>query len=274
MAEQGEGRGAAESTRGRSYARSSVRTRVDAARSRAREARERVSEVRDDFADQAAERAERMRAHAGSRVGGVARAMRRAGDELRSEGDARLASVTDDLAGRLERLESWLDGGRPEGLLDELERLVRRAPLLLVGGTLAAGALLARLLRTEDPDVDIVFEPEGDWADEIDIEDLEDETTLVAQDIDAIDEGPYDIGGDSLRAMTPDVENISDEHPSTPPPDVAGETGETPVRTPIAGHETIGPGIRTGSSGAAALDAGSAGPSWGARRKAAKEREG
>jgi len=69
------------------------------------------------------------------------------------------------------------------------------------------------------------------------------------------------------RAMTPDMENISSEHPSEPPPAGASvnDGHETPVRTAIPGHETRGPGVRTGSSGAASLDAGSGGPRMGER---------
>jgi hypothetical protein len=58
------------------------------------------------------------------------------------------------------------------------------------------------------------------------------------------------------------MENISADHPSEPPPAGASVNDgvETPVRSAFPGHETRGPGVRTGSSGAAALDAGSGGP--------------
>jgi hypothetical protein len=115
--------------------------------------------------------------------------------------------------------------------------------------------------------VDIVFEPEGDWSA---AGEADGAPSGSEPDVGLIEEGPYDIGGDQMREMTPDVENISAEHPSAPPAAAARRSHETPVRSPIGGHETVGPGVRTGSSGAAALHAGSGGP--GAGRKPASPR--
>jgi hypothetical protein len=228
------------------YARAQARSRMDAVGGRARE---KASELTGGLKEKAAERAEEVAARATTRVSGIARAVRRAGEELRAEGDERLASLTEDMAAQIERVGSWLDGKSSERMLGDLEAMAKRSPAFFVGGTFAAGLLLGRFLRADEPreDVDIVFEPEGDWTGEMGGSD------------DVIDEGPYDIGGDNLHAMTPDIESISDEHPSTP--STLTNEQETPVRTPIAGRETMGPGIRTGSSGAAALDAGSAGSS-------------
>jgi hypothetical protein len=101
--------------------------------------------------------------------------------------------------------------------------------------------------------LDVVFEPDGDWEDE----------GLDGTEVGLAEQDGIPIGEiRDLREMTPDIENVSDEHPSEPP---AGrprghDSNETPARTPIVGHETRGPGIRTGSSGGAALAAGSGGP--------------
>ena len=101
--------------------------------------------------------------------------------------------------------------------------------------------------------LDVVFEPDGDWEDE---------------GIDGTEVGPAEQDGipigevRDLREMTPDLENVSDEHPSEPPTGRprGHDSNETPARTPIVGHETHGPGVRTGSAGGAALAAGSGGP--------------
>jgi hypothetical protein len=247
------------------YARAQARSRLDGlsgqVRRRAGEAKERATE-----------RADEMTAKAGTRLTGVARALRRAGDELRTGGDERLASLTEDFAGQVEKMGSYLEHENPGRMMADLERLARQNPAFFVGGTFAAGLLLGRFLRADEPrpDVDIVFEPEGDWTAE-GIEagaDGDGSPGGLGPDVGLIEEGPYDIGGDRMREMTPDVENISAEHPSEPLPASARPAQETPVRTPIGGHESAGPGVRTGSSGAAALDAGSGGPAGGQGRSA------
>jgi hypothetical protein len=251
---------------GRGYARAQARSRMDAMSGR-------VREKADELKGQASERVDEATTRMGGRIGGIARAIRRAGEELRGDGDERLASLTDELAGQVERMGSYLEEENPGRMLQDLERMAKGNPALFVGGTFAVGMLLGRFLRADEPDadVDIVFEPEGDWAKE-GMEGAGGEMAMdfSDSDFDGSDEGPYDIGGDAVRAMTPDIENVSDAHPSSPPPET-GRAHETPVRTPIAGRETMGPGVRTGSSGAAALDAGSAGPrpgtSWGDVRR-------
>src|SRR5690606_8558440 len=120
-----------------------------------------------------------------------------------------------------------------------------------------AGLLLGRFLRSDEPraDVDVVFEPEGDWG-------MEGgpfgnggsgasgarRTYESATEPGLTEENPLAASGArDAREMTPDLENVSDEHPSIPAPlGREGTRGETPVRTPVAGHETAGPGIRTG----------------------------
>lgn len=136
----------------------------------------------------------------------------------------------------------------------------------IAGGVLAAGLVIG-LLRARRPKAEIVFEAEGDWElnpDEVELDAEIYGRTVAARDVE--DGLEWDLmAGDPRpeRAMTPDIENISADHPSTPSPASARHPHETPVRSAFAGHETTGPGIRTGSAGAAAIDAGSAGPRQG-----------
>jgi hypothetical protein len=100
--------------------------------------------------------------------------------------------------------------------------------------------------------LDVAFEPDGNWEDE-----GIDGTEVGLAEQDGIPIGEIR----DPREMTPDLENVSDAHPSVPPPGRprGHDSNETPAGTPIVGHETRGPGIRTGSAGGAALAAGSGG---------------
>jgi hypothetical protein len=127
-------------------------------------------------------------------------------------------------------------------------RVIRVHPALLIGSGVAAGLLLSGLLgtRRRKRAVDIVFEPEEGWtelrggdgdgpssdgrahrvapADEVEEDDigLSDDIGLT-DDVELEGEARWGLDGErSVREMTPDIENISAEHPSEPPPRVAG----------------------------------------------------
>lgn len=259
------------------YARSSIREQTDRMKERAREAgreaRETAGRKAEELKQRAAQATDELTSRVGTRVAALARALRRAGEELRGEGETRFAELMEQGARQMERIGSYLDGRQPNDMLADLEDMARRTPALFVGSTFALGVLAGRWLRADEPAAEVVFEPEGDWGLDGGPGDEADEavswSSYTAADP-GLGEGE-DAGAavtsermQPERAMTPDIENISDAHPSSPPPD-EHEGDETPVRTPYAGHETTGPGIRTGSSGAAALDAGSAGPRQGER---------
>lgn len=261
------------------FGRSAVREQGERVKQRARvkgsEAKETAQRKVEDLKQQAERRTDELASRAGERASVLARALRRAGEELRNEGEDRFAGLTEDAAAQVERFGSYLEGHRPNEMMADLERTARGNPALFVGGTFALGLLLGRFLRSEEPAADVVFEPEGDWHLDGGLGPRGDggppsgrafgeEGRTYA----GLGEGE-DVGAEVTserarpeRAMTPDIENISDLSPSSPAPGGARErySDETPARTPIAGHETAGPGVRTGSSGAAALDAGSGGP--------------
>jgi hypothetical protein len=147
--------------------------------------------------------------------------------------------------------------------------MARNNPALFLGATFAIGLLVGRFLRAGDPGPDVTFEPEGEGetgrrpggdARSRGSATRGEEEAMRASGL-TVDEPGFEAAMPQ-RAMTPDLENLSDAHPSSPGPGGVRErfADETPVRSGFAGHETTGPGVRTGSSGAAALDAGSAGP--------------
>jgi hypothetical protein len=191
------------------YARSQARSQMGAMRG---QVREKAGELK----EQATERADELTTRAGGRISGVARALRRAGDELRGEGDEQLASMTQDFAAQIERLGGYLEGEKPGRMIEDLERMAKQNPAFFVGGTFAAGLLFGRFLRSDEPkeEMDVVFEPEGDWSEDGDWSENGDGTTgewteasasPTGPDVGVIDEGPYAIGGEHApREMTPD----------------------------------------------------------------------
>ena len=253
-----------------SYARSAVREQTDRLKQRAREKGSEMKETAQRRAEELKHEAERrgdeLTSRLGERASVFARALRRAGDELRSEGEPRIAEMTENAAEQVERMSGYLDGRQPNQMLGDLERMARQNPAFFIGGTFALGLLMGRVLRAGEPAAEVVFEPEGDWGVDGDGSSGGDGSPAGG------DEETADFEADAVleraqteRAMTPDLENISDQRPSTPPPGGARErfADETPARSAMPGHETIGGGVRTGSSGAAAIDAGSAGPRQG-----------
>lgn len=125
--------------------RSAVREHVDDAKDTAREKGEQLRH-------RAEEKAEDMAARAGGRVAAVARALRKAGEELRDEGETRLATLTDDAAEQVDRFASYLENENPGRMLHDVERVARDNPAYFVGGTFALGMLAGRFLRSHRPD--------------------------------------------------------------------------------------------------------------------------
>ena len=83
-------------------------------------------------------------------VGEVAQAIRRAGNELRGE-QPQVASVADTAATQVERVADYLETHEPRDILDTVEDAARRQPALVIGGGIAIGLLLGRLLRSAAP---------------------------------------------------------------------------------------------------------------------------
>jgi len=125
--------------------RASMKHRVDEAKDTAREKGE-------ELKHEAKQKAEALTSRAGDRISAVAHALRRAGDELRSEGEERLASYTADAASQVERFGSYLEDEDPKHMLRDIERIARNNPAIFIGSTLALGVLAGRFLRSNEPE--------------------------------------------------------------------------------------------------------------------------
>lgn len=80
----------------------------------------------------------------------VAQAIRRAGSELRQD-QPQVASAADTAATQVERFAQYLESHEPRDVVDTLEDAARRQPALVIGGGIALGLVLGRLLRSAAP---------------------------------------------------------------------------------------------------------------------------
>ena len=77
----------------------------------------------------------------------VAQAIRSAGENLR-EDQPQVSGVADTAAQQVERAATYLQGHEPREVLDQVQALARRQPVMVIGAGLAVGLALGRLLRT------------------------------------------------------------------------------------------------------------------------------
>lgn len=83
-------------------------------------------------------------------VDSVAKAIRRAGEELRQE-QPQIASFADTAASQVDRVSQYLQEHEPREVLDTLEDTARRQPALLIAGGIALGLVIGRALRAAAP---------------------------------------------------------------------------------------------------------------------------
>jgi ElaB/YqjD/DUF883 family membrane-anchored ribosome-binding protein len=122
------------------------------------ETRSPVGQVKDHVQDAAAQAKgqtrEQLRSQVGDRstqvgeqLSSTAQAVRRAAAELRDEGKEGPAKLVDGLAGRGERLGSYLSHADGDQLLRDVEELGRKQPWLFVGASAVVGFLASRFMK-------------------------------------------------------------------------------------------------------------------------------
>jgi hypothetical protein len=90
---------------------------------------------------------DRRTTEAGSQARSMAGALRQSGEQLRSQGDGRMAGVAEGAADRVERLGSYLEQADGDRLLHDVEDFARRRPWLVAGAGLVAGLVASRFLK-------------------------------------------------------------------------------------------------------------------------------
>lgn len=111
----------------------------------------RMQETASEVADQATRTAEmtasRTMEQLGETLEKVAEAIRDAGQNLREE-QPQIATVAETAAGQVEKAATYVREHEPRELVRTAEEAARRQPAAVIGGGLALGFLLGRLLRS------------------------------------------------------------------------------------------------------------------------------
>jgi ElaB/YqjD/DUF883 family membrane-anchored ribosome-binding protein len=112
---------------------------------------ERLQQAASGIIDQAGRTAEtqasRTMDRAGDALQEVARVVRDSGNQLREQ-RPEIAGLADTAAERVEQVSSYLREHDAREIMTEAERFARRQPALVVGGGLALGLLIGRVLRS------------------------------------------------------------------------------------------------------------------------------
>ena len=115
------------------------------------QAKEKVQEKAVEVKGQAGDRVRReldaRSTDAGEQLGLTARAMRRSGEQLRSEGNQTPATMVTAVADRAERLSGYLTQANADQILWDVENFARRQPLLFAVGGATIGFLAARFMK-------------------------------------------------------------------------------------------------------------------------------
>lgn len=88
------------------------------------------------------------RLQASERIGGMAAAIRKTSDHLRSQNEPRVADLTETLAEQAERLSSYVRDRDLRGFQTDLQNFARRRPGVAVGAAVAVGLLAARFFKS------------------------------------------------------------------------------------------------------------------------------
>jgi ElaB/YqjD/DUF883 family membrane-anchored ribosome-binding protein len=111
----------------------------------------RLQEAAGGIADSASHAAESQASMAMDRAGDaleqVAQAIRDTGNQLRQQ-RPEIAAVADTGAQRIDQLSTYLRQHDARDLVDDAERFARQQPAVVIGGGLALGLILGRLLRS------------------------------------------------------------------------------------------------------------------------------
>ena len=126
---------------------------------------EKTQEVRGKAGGMVREQVNQRSTQAGEQISSVGQAMRKTGEQLRSDGNEPQANIAEQAAERIERLGDYLKEADADMLLGDIEAFGRRRPwvLALAGATLGLAA--ARFLKASssqryEQQKQVVFEPD------------------------------------------------------------------------------------------------------------------
>jgi hypothetical protein len=123
---------------------------------------EKAVELRSRSADQVRQQLDTRTTDVGRQARSVAQALRRSGENLRGEGNAQAAGVTDIAAERVDQLGRYLERIDGDQLLRDAERFARQRPWLLAGIGLLGGMVASRMMKASS---ERRYEPEWRTSD-------------------------------------------------------------------------------------------------------------
>jgi hypothetical protein len=116
------------------------------------EAKDQTKQVAGQARDQVQELVGRQKDQAAEKLGGLAGALREAGQKLQESDQGRdFSRYADQAAQQVEKLSTYLKDNDLRGFVRDTETLARRRPEVFLGGTFLAGLMLARFLKASSP---------------------------------------------------------------------------------------------------------------------------
>lgn len=122
------------------------------AKNLASQAKDQTKQVASQARDHVQELVGQQKTQAAERLGGLAGALREAGQKLQeNEQNRAFGRYADQAAQQVDRLSTYLRDNDLRGFVRDTETLARRRPELFLGGTFLAGLMLARFLKASSP---------------------------------------------------------------------------------------------------------------------------
>lgn len=114
--------------------------------------RGKAAEVAGMAKEKIADQYDQQKDRAMNEVEHLATALRRAGENLRDEGNSSIgAAVLSRVAGHLETVGGSMEGKDLDGLVRDVERIARRNPAAFIGGAMLLGFAASRFLKSSGP---------------------------------------------------------------------------------------------------------------------------
>lgn len=112
------------------------------------QAQAKMGQALDKVEEKATSQAETQKVRAAEMVSQAAQAIHQTGDQLRQQDQQSVARFADMAAGRLDNLSGYLRQKDVQEMIDDVQDMARRQPMLFLGGAFAAGLLAARFLKS------------------------------------------------------------------------------------------------------------------------------
>jgi len=134
------------------------------------QAQEKVQQVAGQARGRARDQIDQRSTQAGEQLSSIAQAVRKSGDELRSQDQQGPARAVDRVSEQAERLSGYLKESDADRILRDVEDFARRQPWALAAGAFVVGLLGSRFVKASSSrryeeqatkrERDVVFEPD------------------------------------------------------------------------------------------------------------------